>query len=362
MIMYVHESRNWPNFVYNIEDFLDALSRVRILQGKVTGGMESIGFELQNQAVLSTMSLEIIKSSEIEGKEFNLEEVCSSVARRLGIKNQNQIESGRDVDGIVEMMVDVSSNAQKEISEERIFGWHSCLFPTGYNGMYKIKVAEYRDGPMQVVSGGLENETVHYEAPSSERIQSEMKKFIEWINTSQIESVVKAAVAHFWFVTIHPFEDGNGRIARAIADLLLARSDMCSKRFYSMSSQIQKERKDYYSILEATQRGDGDITLWIKWFVECLERALLNTENVLFKVFEKFRFWKKFEDSVFNERQKKILNMLLDGFDGNLTSGKYAKICKVSTDTALNDLNDLVKKNVLQKGEAGGRSTNYLLV
>lgn len=362
MIMYVHESRNWPNFVYNIEDFLDDLSRVRILQGKVTGGMEAIGFELQNQAVLSTMSLEIIKSSEIEGKEFNLEEVRSSVARRLGIKNQNQIESGRDVDGIVEMMVDVSSNAQKEISEERIFGWHSCLFPTGYNGMYKIKVAEYRDGPMQVVSGGLGNETVHYEAPSAERIQSEMKKFIEWINTSQIEPVVKAAVAHFWFVTIHPFEDGNGRIARAIADLLLARSDMCSKRFYSMSSQIQKERKDYYSILEATQRGDGDITLWIKWFVECLERALLNTENVLFKVFEKFRFWKKFEDSVFNERQKKILNMLLDGFDGNLTSGKYAKICKVSTDTALNDLNDLVKKNVLQKGEAGGRSTNYLLV
>lgn len=361
MTMFIHEKKDWANFTYDLDKIIDVLSRVRVLQGRLMGKLEAIGFELQDQALLSNMSLEIMKSSEIEGKNLNLREVRSSVARKLEIPGEDEICSSPDVDGAVEMTVDAAKNYLSPLTKERLFAWHACLFPTGYSGMYKILVAQYRESPMQVVSGGMGQETVHYEAPAPERIDFEMQKFLEWFNTKEMEPLIKAGVAHFWFVTIHPFEDGNGRIARTLADMLLARSDGSPKRFYSMSNQIQKERKEYYRILEATQRGDGDITLWLEWFLECLERSLLNAQEILSTVFEKALFWQKNVNTRMNERQKKILNQILDGFDGKLTSSKYAKICKVSSDTALNDLNDLVEKAVLKKSSSGGRSTWYEL-
>ena len=360
--MYVHELAEWPELTYRAEAVLSELARVRNMQGTLVGKMTAVGFASRDDAFLHSLSLDVITSSEIEGKALNLAEVRSSIARRLGIQLQNPVEPSRDADGAVEMLLDACQHCDEPLTEARLFGWHAALFPTGYNGMYKILVAQYRDSPMQVVSGGMGSETVHYEAPAAERVPAEMAAFLAWLNAPDgTDLLIKAALAHFWFVTIHPFEDGNGRIARAISDLLLTRSDGLSFRCYSLSAQIQKERKDYYRLLEAAQRGDGDITLWVQWFVGCVGRAIVAAEATLSAVFAKADFFRSHEATALNGRQRTMLAMLFDGFEGNLTSGKWAKLTHCSADTALNDLTDLVRKGILRKAESGGRSTHYLL-
>jgi len=341
------------------------LAETRNLQGRLLGKMESLGFDLQDEAVLNTLTLEIVKSSEIEGEILDLEQVRSSVARKLGIELAGAIESERHIDGIVEMMLDATQRYDSPITKDRLFGWHSSLFPTGWSNMYKITVADWRKdttGPMQVVSGAMGKEKIHFEAPSSERIDSEMENLINWIESeNDIDTVLKSAIVHLWFITIHPFEDGNGRITRAITEMLLARSDNSVKRFYSMSSQIRLERKHYYEILEKTQKGASEITDWILWFLECLKNSFESTSELLSKILIKADFWKINSKTILNERQQKMLNKLLDGFDGKLTTSKWGKICKCSQDTALRDIQDLIKKEILHKEKSGGRSTNYEL-
>lgn len=362
---YIYQQLNWPNFTWENEKIINLLSEVRNLQGRLIGKMESLGFDLRNEAILETLTLDVIKSSEIEGEHLNPNQVRSSIARRLGMEIAGSVESDRNVDGVVEMMLDATQNCFNPLTVERLFDWHAALFPTGRSGMYKITVADWRKdttGPMQVVSGAMGKEKVHYQAPGSSTIKKEMNLFLNWFNNnSKIDLVIKAAVAHLWFVTIHPFEDGNGRIARALTDLLLARSDNSNQRFYSMSAQIRIERKEYYEILEKTQKGNLDITEWLKWFLRCLINALKSTDAVLVRVLFKADFWSKHSKTLINERQKKLLNKLLDGFEGKLTSSKWAKIAKCSKDTAIRDINDLIDKNILQKEAAGGRSTNYEL-
>lgn len=361
--MYIHEHSYWYKFRYNSEELVSSLASVRHLQGKLMGQMESLGFSLREEAMLTTLTLDILKSTEIEGELLDKEQVRSSIARRLGISTSGLVNSSRNVDGVVEMMLDATQNYEKEITEVRLFGWHAALFPTGFSGMYRIEVGKYRTGEMQVVSGAMGKERVHYEAPKPDRLPDEMGEFLKWLNfDSDLDLVLKSAIAHFWFVTIHPFDDGNGRIARAIADLLLARSDSSSQRFYSMSSQILADRKEYYRVLEDTQRGSGDLTKWLSWYLECLRRALQATETTLESILEKARFWDSHRDTLLNDRQRVILNKLLDGFDGKLTSSKWAKINKCSTDTALRDIQDLIAKRVLRKENDGGRSTNYELI
>ena len=314
--------------------------------------METLGFDLKNEAFLDTLTLDVLKSSEIEGEFLNTEQVRSSIARRLGIEIGGAIESDRHVDGVVEMMLDATQNCFKPLSGERLFDWHAALFPTGRSGMYKITVTDWRKdttGPMQVVSGALGKEKVHFQAPDSDLIEEEMTRFIDWFNTNKMELVLKAAVAHLWFVTIHPFEDGNGRITRALTDMLLAQSDKSNQRFYSMSAQIMLERKQYYEMLEKTQKGNLDITDWIVWFLNCLINALKSTDSVLTRVLFKAEFWQKHLDTPINERQRKLLNKLMDGFDGILTSSRWAKIAKCSKDSAVRDINDLIEKGILQK-------------
>ena len=327
------------------------------------GRMLSLGFVSQDEAMLSNMSLELVRSSEIEGEKLNLEEVRSSIARRLGIETAGLVPVSRYVEGVVEMQLDATQNYDKPLTHDRLFGWHNVLFPTGMSGLYRIDVGKYRSGEMQVVSGAMGKERVHYQAPSPERVPAEMERFIAWVNNDdEVDAVLKAAVAHLWFVSIHPFDDGNGRITRALTDMLLARSENCSKRFYSMSAAIRVLQKEYYEVLEHTQCGDGDITEWILWFLSCFEQALDSTEETLLSVKRKAEFWERHRDVAFNNRQRKLLNMLFDGFFGKLTSSKWAKIAKCSSDTALNDINDLIAKGVLRKTEKGGRSTNYILV
>ncbi len=327
--------------------------------------MESLGFELRNEATLETLTLDVLKSTEIEGELLNPDQVRSSIARRLGMEIVGSIESDRNVDGMVEMMIDATHNCFEPLTAERLFDWHAALFPTGRSGLYKITVADWRKdttGPMQVVSGALGKEKVHFQAPESSLVESEMNQFLDWFNEEgSIDLVIKAAVAHIWFVTIHPFDDGNGRITRALTDMLLARSDNSTQRFYSMSARIRLERKQYYEILEITQKGNLDITDWIKWFLCCLTNALKSTDTVLNRILFKADFWNRHAKTIINERQKKLLNKILDGFEGKLTSSKWAKIAKCSKDTAIRDINDLIGKNILQKEEAGGRSTNYEL-
>ena len=338
---------------------------MRHRQGRILGRMQSLGFELQAEARLQTLTLEVVKSTEIEGEILDPEQVRSSIAQRLGIDIGALIPTDRHVDGVVEMMLDATQHYDANITKERLFGWHAALFPTGYSGMYKIAVANWRtgdSGPMQVVSGPIGKETVHYEAPDAKIVDKEMDAFLIWFNGQEIsDPFLKAAIAHLWFITIHPFDDGNGRIARAITDLQLARADESPLRFYSMSAQIRKERKVYYNMLENTQKGSLNITPWIKWFLECLNRALEATDEILMKVLSKARFWSSYSTTPLNERQRKMLNKLLDGFEGKLTSGKWAKIAGCSPDTALRDIQDLVTKGILIKDEAGGRSTGYLL-
>jgi Fic family protein len=327
--------------------------------------MGSLGFDLQNEAVLNTLTLDVVKSSEIEGEYLEIEQVRSSIARRLGIDIAGAVESERHVEGIVEMMLDATQRNDLSLTKNRLFGWHAALFPSGWSNLYKITVADWRkntSGPMQVVSGPMGKEKVHYQAPSSNRIEPEMEKFIKWFeNEYEIDLVLKAAIAHLWFVTIHPFDDGNGRITRAITDMMLARSDKNIRRFYSMSAQIRIERNQYHEKLERTQKGNSDITEWILWFLQCLINAINSTEETLSKILHKADFWKLHSTTILNGRQQKVINRLLDGFDGKLTTSKWGKINQCSQDTALRDIQDLIKKNILQKDASGGRSTNYEL-
>jgi len=362
---YIHQKDNWPNFKWNNDEFFNLLSEARNLQGRLIGKMESLGFELRDEALLETLTLDVLKSAEIEGELLNPEQVRSSIAQRLGMEFAGAIMSDRNVDGMVDMMIDATRNCFKPLTAERLFDWHAALFPMGRSGIFKITVADWRKdtfGQMQVVSGAAGREKVHFQAPDADLIEMEMNRFIKWFNEeNKIDLVIKAAIAHLWFVTIHPFQDGNGRITRALTDMLLAQSDKSTQRFYSMSAQIRVERKEYYEILEKTQKGDLDISEWIKWFLSCLINALKATDNTLTRVLLKADFWNRNSKTIINERQKKILNKLLDGFEGKLTSMKWAKITKCSKDTAIRDVNDLINKDILQKESAGGRSTNYVL-
>jgi len=361
--VYIHEQDNWPYFTWDNKKVMLKLGETRNLQGKLLGKMETLGFDLQNEAVLDTLTLDVIKSSEIEGEFLEKEQVRSSIARRLGLEIGGSVYSERNVEGVVEMMLDATQKYSKPLNSDRLFDWHASLFPTGRSNMHKITVADWRKDPMQVVSGSMGKEKVHYEAPKPELVAQEMNSFIYWFeNEDELDLVLKAAIAHLWFVTIHPFDDGNGRITRAITDMLLARSDKSVQRFYSMSAQIRVERKDYYNILEKTQKGHLDITEWILWFLNCLINAINATEDTLSKVLYKAEFWKLHSTTILNERQQKMINKLLDGFNGKLTSSKWGKINKCSQDTALRDIQDLIKKNILQKEASGGRSTNYELV
>lgn len=366
MKAFIHQNENWPGFTWKNDEIVNLLSEARNLQGRLMGKMESLGFDLRNEALLDTLTLDVLKSSEIEGEYLNPEQVRSSIARRLGIEIAGSVEADRNIEGIVEMMLDATQNCFKPLTAERLFDWHAALFPTGRSGMHKITVADWRKdttGPMQVISGAMGKEKVHFQAPDSSLVENEMNQFLDWFNNNtKVDLVIKAAIAHLWFVTIHPFEDGNGRITRALTDMLLAQSDKSNQRFYSMSAQIRVERKEYYEILEQTQKGNLDVTAWIKWFLNCLINALSATDSVLVRVLFKANFWAKHSETLINERQKKVLNRLLDGFEGKLTSSKWAKIAKCSKDTAIRDINDLIDKNILQKEASGGRSTNYELL
>lgn len=365
MKTFIHQQDHWPEFTWNSDDFVSLLSEARNQQGRLIGKMETLGFDLRNEAFLDTLTLDVIKSSEIEGEFLNPDQVRSSIARKLGIEIAGSIASDRNVEGVVEMMLDATQNCFEPLTADRLFDWHAALFPTGRSGMHKITVADWRKdttGPMQVISGAMGKEKIHFQAPDSELLEKEMDQFLAWFNRNKtIDLVIKAAVAHLWFVTIHPFDDGNGRITRALTDMLLAQSDKSNQRFYSMSAQIRMERKQYYELLEKTQKGDLDITNWIIWFLSCLINALKSTDTVLTKVLFKAGFWQKHTNTALNDRQKKLLNKLMDGFDGKLTSSKWAKIAKCSKDSAIRDINDLIEKGILQKEAAGGRSTNYEL-
>jgi Fic family protein len=367
MAVYIHQLTDWPHFSWQQDQFTALLVEVRHRQGKLMGRMEGLGVQLQSEATLQTLTLDVLKSSEIEGELLDAEQVRSSIARRLGMDIARLVPADRHVEGIAEMMLDATQQYSQPLSEDRLFGWHATLFPTGRIGMHKIVVGAWRDDKkddrMQVVSGPMGKEKVHYEAPDADRLPAEMKHFINWFNeNATIDAVIKSAIAHLWFVTIHPFDDGNGRIARAIADMQLARADGTPRRFYSMSAQIRKERKEYYDILETTQKGSLDITRWLLWFLRCLDRAIAATDEILSGVLKKARFWEKHSATPLNNRQRIILNKLLDGFDGKLNTSKWAKISKTSQDTALRDIQDLIEKQVLVKEAGGGRSTSYLLM
>lgn len=358
---YIHELKKWPGFFWDEGKIAPLLIQLRHSQGRLIGGMESIGFKAQEETVLQNLTQDVVKSSEIEGEILDQSLVRSSVARHLGLDvAADGID--RNIEGVVEMVLDATQNFDLPLTKERLLGWHASLFPTGRSGFSKIRVGSWRTGPVQVVSGRLDKEKVHFEAPYADKVECEMGLFLEWFNQkSSIDLVLKAAIAHLWFVTIHPFDDGNGRIGRAIADLMLARCEKSSNRFYSLSSQIQKERKGYYDILEKTQKGNLDITEWIEWFFNCLGRAIQDAFLTLDKIVHKAQFWKSIAEVALNERQRKMINLLLDGFKGKLTTSKWAKIAKCSQDTAYRDILDLIARGIVVKNQEGGRSTNYLL-
>jgi Fic family protein len=362
---FIHDRKDWPRFHWKSERLAELLADVRHRQGRLIGRMEALGFPFRAEAVLQTLTEEVLKSSEIEGELLDRKQVRSSIALRLGMDIGGLTAADRHVEGVVEMMLDATQHYAEPLTGERLFAWHAALFPTARSGMRKITVGAWRNdksGPMQVVSGPVGKQRVHYEAPGASRLQREMKRFLDWFNQDDsMDLVLKAGVAHLWFVTIHPFDDGNGRIARAIADMVLARSEKSAQRFYSMSAQIRQERKTYYGILEATQKGDLEITPWLKWFLACLNRAFDRAEATLEAVLKKARFWELHAGASFNDRQRKIINQLLNGFEGKLTSSKWAKLTRCSHDTALRDIGDLLKKGVLVKDAAGGRSTSYSL-
>lgn len=364
--MYIHQLNSWPDFTWDEKALSKLLTEVRHKQGRLLGKMEGLGFSLKEEATLQTLTQDVLKSSEIEGEILNPDQVRSSIARRLGMAVAGLVPSDRNVDGVVEMMLDATQRYSVALSDDRLFGWHAALFPTGRSGMYKIVVGDWRNNskedPMQVVSGAMGREVVHYQAPDSEILAHEMGQFINWFNTEMdIDPVLKAGLAHLWFVTIHPFDDGNGRIARAITDMQLARADETAQRFYSMSAQIKAERNAYYAMLEKTQKGPLDVTEWLTWFLSCYGRALSNTDQTLATVMQKAKFWENPATTTINDRQRLMLNKLLDGFDGKLTSSKWAKIAKCSQDTAGRDIADLMERGILIKEAAGGRSTSYVL-
>ncbi|MBL9029758.1 MAG: Fic family protein [Caedimonas sp.] len=364
--MWIHEHQNWTSFTWDAEALASKLADIRYRQGRLLGRMEGLGFELKREASLSTLTNDVVKSSAIEGETLNPEEVRSSIARRLGIDVAGLIPASRDVEGIVEMMLDATQSFSKPLAKDRLFSWHAALFPTGRSGMHRITVGGWRTleaGPMQVVSGPTGREKVHFEAPSADRLDNEMTAFLTWFDKqSDLDPVLKAGIAHLWFVTIHPFEDGNGRIARAIGDMALARADGMPDRFYSLSSQIEAERKSYYDKLENQQRSTPDITDWLEWFLDCLGRVLSNAETTLGTVLFKAQLWSKINQNPVNERQRLIINrMLEDDFTGYMNTSKYAKLTKCSNDTALRDIQELKARRIFIQNERGGRSTSYRL-
>jgi Fic family protein len=365
-MVYMYEREGWPDFRWDAEAIAGRLGDVRHRQGRLVGRMEALGFSLREEAVLHTLTEDVLKSSEIEGEILDRDQVRSSIARRLGMDIGALAPADRNVEGVVELMLDATQHYDKALTKTRLFDWHAALFPTGRSGMVRITVGGWRDdkhGRMQVVSGAIGREKVHYQAPKANVVDTEMKAFLAWFNRApKIDLVLRAAIAHLWFVTIHPFDDGNGRIARAIADMALARSEESPQRFYSMSAQIRVERNAYYDILERTQKSDLDVTPWLMWFLDCLGRAIDGADAVLDSVLRKDRFWAAHADAPFNDRQRKLVGMLLDGFEGKLTSSKWAKIAKCSQDTALRDIDDLLRRGVLVREPGGGRSTSYALV
>lgn len=365
MSRYIHELKNWPTFRWDEGVLAQRLAPVRHRQGRLIGRMEALGFNLRAEAVLAILTEDVLKSSEIEGEILDRQQVRSSIARRLGMDIGGLAQADRHVEGVVEMILDATQKFQMPLTNDRLSAWHAALFPTGRSGMSKIIVGAWRDdssGPMQIVSGPIGRERVHYEAPKAPRLNSEMAAFLKWFSEdTSHDPVLKAALAHLWFVTIHPFDDGNGRIARAIADMALARSEQSPQRFYSMSAQIRLERKAYYDVLEATQKGDLDITAWLKWFLDCFDRAIDGAERTLSNVLRKARLWDTIKNQTLNERQRDMINRLLDGFEGKLTSSKWATITKSSQDTALRDITDLVGRGILVRDTGGGRSTSYSL-
>ena len=363
--MYIHELPEWPRFQWNDGRLAAPLATARHLQGRLIGQMQALGFKVKEEAVLRTLTDDVLKSSEIEGEKLDADQVRSSVARRLGMDVGGLKPADRNVEGIVEMMLDATQRYDQPLTQERLFGWHAALFPTGRSGMHRIAVGAWRDdsvSPMQVVSGPVGRERVHFEAPGAARLDEEMRRFLEWYEGgATTEPVLKAALAHLWFVTIHPFDDGNGRIARAIADMSLARSEGSPERFYSMSAQVREERGDYYRILEETQRGTMDVTRWMEWFLACLTRAIEGAQTELSGVIAKARYWEKLRQVPLNERQRLVMNRLIEGFEGKLTTSKWAALTKSSQDTALRDIQQLVERGVLVRDTAGGRSTSYSL-
>lgn len=362
---YIYQNTDWHSFKWCGEEITKLLLDVQKAQGYLLGKMDALGFEVKENALLNVLTENILKSSEIEGELLNKEQVRSSVARKLGLNYDSSINIERNIEGVVEMMIDATQNFNQPTTEERLFGWHAALFPTGYSGMYKIEVGQYRgdkNGPMQVISGSIGREKIHYEAPEAKYLKKEMNDLIDYINNNHNDNLlIKASIIHLWFAILHPFEDGNGRIARALTDMILAQQDNTKYRFYSMSSQIQKARKSYYNILEKAQKSSMDITNWIIWFLETLLEAIKSSEDILSGVLNKAEFWQKHNNLIFNERQKKVLNRFMDDFKGNLTTTKWAKMCNCSQDTATRDISDLIGKNILKKvGE--GRNTNYKMI
>jgi Fic family protein len=363
--IYIWQGPDWPNWRYDLATLAQPLADVSRAQGLLIGRLADVGMALRDQASLSALTEDVMKTSEIEGEHLNVESVRSSIARRLGVDIGALAPVDRHVEGVVEMVLDTTANCQYPVTRERLFGWHAALFPTGYTGMSKINVGAWRDdasGPMQVVSGPIGRQRVHFEAPPADQLEAETEGFLKWANGPSGEpALIKAGLAHLWFVTLHPFDDGNGRIARAVGDLFLARADGSPQRFYSLSAQIQRERKAYYDILERTQKTSLDVTEWLAWFLDTLHRAVSQAHLTMDAVLAKTRFWQRWATSPLNERQVKLLNRLLDGFDGKLTSSKWAAIAKCSPDTALRDITDLLARGVLRKASAGGRSTSYEL-
>ncbi|MEO7273485.1 MAG: Fic family protein [Vicinamibacterales bacterium] len=363
--MYIHDLHDWPGFQWDDRRLAALLSAARHQQGRLVGHMEALGFRVRAEAVLLTLTEDVLKSSEIEGEKLDADQVSSSVARRLGLDIGGLQPADRHVDGVVEMMLDATQHYDQLLTTERLFDWHASLFPDARNGRHPIAVGAWRHdrtGPMQVVSGPVGRERVHFEAPAAGRLDHEMQRFLAWFNDQAImEPVLKAALAHLWFVTIHPFDDGNGRIARAIADMSLARSEGSPQRFYSMSARIQEERRAYYGILERTQGGTLDVTAWMEWFLGCLTCAIEGAQAALTGVIAKSRYWDTLRDVVLNERQRLVINRLLEGFEGKLTTSRWALLTKSSTDTALRDIQQLVERGVLARNQAGGRSTSYSL-
>jgi Fic family protein len=363
---YIYNLEDWPKFSWSHDRLAEKLATVRHHQGRLLGRMEGLGFALRAEATLQTLTQDVLQSSEIEGEILDRDQVRSSIARRLGMDIGALALADRHVEGVVEMMLDATQNFARPLTAKRLLGWHATLFPTGRSGLSRIRVGAWRDdksGPMQVVSGPIGREREHYQAPAAARLQQEMRAFLAWFEgKSPMDPVLKAGLAHLWFVTIHPFDDGNGRIARAIADMALARSEQSAQRFYSMSAQIRRERKTYYDELGKTQKSELDVTPWLDWFLDCLDRAFNESENELAAVLKKARFWETHLNTRLNDRQRKVINRLLNGFEGKLTSSKWAALTKCSQDTALRDIDDLVKRGILVRDAAGGRSTSYSLV